>query len=163
LNCLSAASPISIPQNPFIGTNLQQVANIEELLTLVPDDPSIYTEWKRIVMDHNVQRVKAYDASLIAVAMVHGVGSILAFTNPDFKRFSNINASRSSSPACINPAPANSVTELADQLAVAFEAYLFAESGTNPSIIANPIAFARPAVRVGRCVKVRSNRCSLFL
>src|ERR1700726_1365259 len=43
---------------------LQEIAKIEGLLTLVPDGPGIYTEWKRVVTDHNVQGVKVYDARL---------------------------------------------------------------------------------------------------
>jgi len=71
---------------------LKEVANIEALLTLVPDGPGIYTEWKRIVRDHQVRGVKVYDARFVAVAMVHGIGSILTFNSADFKRFSGINA-----------------------------------------------------------------------
>jgi predicted nucleic acid-binding protein len=81
-----------------LSEGLQEVANIEGLLTLVPDGPSVYIEWKRIVKDHNVQGVKAYDARLVAVAMVHGVASILTFNTADFKRFSNISALHPSSP-----------------------------------------------------------------
>jgi predicted nucleic acid-binding protein len=76
---------------------LQEVANFEGLLTLVPDGPSVYIEWKFIVKDHNVQGVKVYDARLVAVAMVHGVGNILTFNTADFKRFSSINALHASS------------------------------------------------------------------
>jgi predicted nucleic acid-binding protein len=33
----------------------QEVLSIEGLLTLLPDSPSIYTEWKRLVKDYKVQ------------------------------------------------------------------------------------------------------------
>src|SRR5438105_511947 len=52
---------------------LQEVANIERLLTLVPDGPGIYIEWKGIVKDYKVQGVRVYDARLVAVAIVHGI------------------------------------------------------------------------------------------
>src|SRR5215813_5574944 len=42
----------------------KEVANIEALLTLLPDTPRIYAEWKRIVARHNIQGVKVYDARL---------------------------------------------------------------------------------------------------
>jgi|ERR1700722_7018916 predicted nucleic acid-binding protein len=71
---------------------LYEVASIEGLLTLLPDGPGIYPEWKRIVKNHNVRGVKVYDARLAAVAIVHRIGSILTFNVADFKRFSNINA-----------------------------------------------------------------------
>jgi predicted nucleic acid-binding protein len=69
---------------------LHEVANIEALLTLAPDVPGIYLEWKRIVKEGKVQGVKVYDARLVAVAAVHGVGAILTFNDADFKRFRNI-------------------------------------------------------------------------
>ena len=76
---------------------LQEVVSIEGLLTLLPDGPGIYAEWKRIVTEHKIQGVKVYDARLVAVANSHGVRSILTFNADDFKRFSNINVLHPSS------------------------------------------------------------------
>lgn len=45
---------------------LQEVGSIEKLLTLLPDIPAIYADWKEIVRDHKVQSVKVYDARLVA-------------------------------------------------------------------------------------------------
>lgn len=36
---------------------LQEISTIETVLTLLPDIPGIYPEWKRIVAHHNVQGV----------------------------------------------------------------------------------------------------------
>jgi predicted nucleic acid-binding protein len=71
---------------------LQEVVNIENVLTLLPDSAGIYTEWKHIVSTNRVQGVKVYDARLVAVANVHGIGSILTFDAADFKRYSSIHA-----------------------------------------------------------------------
>ena len=46
---------------------LNEIGHIEALLTLLPDGPGIYAEWKRLVKDHGVQGLKVFDARLIAV------------------------------------------------------------------------------------------------
>jgi len=71
---------------------LREVASIEESLTLLPDLPAIYTEWKRIVHDYKVQGVKVYDARLAAVMSVYAVESILTFNIADFERFDLVTA-----------------------------------------------------------------------
>jgi predicted nucleic acid-binding protein len=76
---------------------LQEVAQIEALLELLPDTPGIYPEWKRIVREFKVQGVKVYDARIVALANVYGVGSILTFNANDFRRYTTINAIEPSS------------------------------------------------------------------
>lgn len=68
----------------------QEVGSIERLLTLLPDAPAIYTEWKRLVKDYKVQGVRVHDARLVAAMRVHGVEQIFTFNVDDFKRYSNI-------------------------------------------------------------------------
>jgi predicted nucleic acid-binding protein len=69
---------------------LSEIQSIEDLLTLLPDSPSIYTEWKRLVNDQKVIGVKVFDARLVAVANVYSVGSILTFNAADFRRYGSI-------------------------------------------------------------------------
>ena len=69
---------------------LREVQNIEALLTLLPESPAIYAEWKRLVDNHRVQGIKVFDARLVAIARVHGVESILTFNAGDFRRYGNI-------------------------------------------------------------------------
>ena len=76
---------------------LHDVASIERLLTLLPDVPAIYGAWKEIVRDHKVQGVKVYDARIVAVMNVYGVGNILTFNSADFKRYGSIPALQPSS------------------------------------------------------------------
>jgi predicted nucleic acid-binding protein len=76
---------------------LQEVSNIERLLTLLPDIPAIYPAWKEIVRDHRVQGVKVYDARLVATMNVYAVENILTFNMADFKRYNNITALHPSS------------------------------------------------------------------
>src|SRR6266516_4643209 len=45
-------------------TVIAEVTTIEELLTLLPDSPAIYREWKRLVRLHKVIGSKVYDARL---------------------------------------------------------------------------------------------------
>jgi predicted nucleic acid-binding protein len=40
----------------------EEIATIEDLLTLLPDSPAVYTEWKRLVMQHRVTGSKVHDA-----------------------------------------------------------------------------------------------------
>jgi predicted nucleic acid-binding protein len=76
---------------------LQEVSSIEQLLTLLPDIPAIYSAWKEIVRDHKVQGVKVYDARLVATMNVYAVAGVLTFNTADFKRYSNITALHPSS------------------------------------------------------------------
>jgi predicted nucleic acid-binding protein len=69
---------------------LQEVSNIEGLLTLLPDTPAIYTAWKAIVRDHKVQGVQVYDARLVALMSVYAIEAVLTFNDADFKRYRNI-------------------------------------------------------------------------
>ena len=76
---------------------LREVNSIESLLTLLPDIPAIYTAWKAIVRDHQVQGVKVYDARLAALMNVYAIEGILTFNDADFKRSGNITAIHPSS------------------------------------------------------------------
>ncbi|HEX4135331.1 MAG TPA: PIN domain-containing protein [Bryobacteraceae bacterium] len=69
---------------------LKEIESIEDLLTLLPETPGIYPEWKRIVSTHVVQGIKVFDARLIAVANTYGVGNILTFNVSDFKRYTPV-------------------------------------------------------------------------
>jgi predicted nucleic acid-binding protein len=70
----------------------QELLSIEGLLTLLPDSPGIYTEWKRLVKDYEIQGVSVYDARLVAVMQVYGVEQILTFNIDDFRRYRNVRA-----------------------------------------------------------------------
>ena len=70
---------------------LNEIAAIEGFLNMLPESPAIYPEWKRLVLQHQVTGAKVYDARLVAVANVYGVGSILTFNVADFKRYGSVN------------------------------------------------------------------------
>jgi predicted nucleic acid-binding protein len=67
-------------------------ARLEALLTLLPDNPSIYPEWRRLVATHNVSGVQVHDARLVAVMNVYDVDSIITFNGRDFSRYPHIRA-----------------------------------------------------------------------
>ena len=77
---------------------LQEISTIETVLTLLPDIPGIYPEWKRIVAHHNVQGVNVFDARLVALLNLYSIDSILTFNVADFKRYSNVTALHPSLP-----------------------------------------------------------------
>jgi predicted nucleic acid-binding protein len=57
------------------------------VLTLLPDSPAAYEEWKRLITTHAVSGVKVRDARLAAPINVHGIRRILTFNTGDFGRF----------------------------------------------------------------------------
>ena len=75
----------------------QEVRSIEALLTLLPDSPGIYTEWKRLVNAYEVRGVSVFDARLVAVMKVYGVDQLLTFNADDFKRYGDLNVVHPSS------------------------------------------------------------------
>jgi predicted nucleic acid-binding protein len=70
-----------------VGLVLRELEKIERVLTLLPDSPATYEEWKRLVLNHAVTGSKIHDAQLVAAMNVHGVARILTFNIDDFTRF----------------------------------------------------------------------------
>jgi predicted nucleic acid-binding protein len=66
---------------------LSEVVKIETVLTLLPDSPAVYEEWKRLVITYAVSGAKVHDARLVAIMNVHGVRRILTFNTGDLARF----------------------------------------------------------------------------
>jgi predicted nucleic acid-binding protein len=71
---------------------LREIRSIENLFTLLPDIPAVYTAWKGIVEEQRVQGVKVYDARLVALMNVYAIERILTFNAADFARYTNIAA-----------------------------------------------------------------------
>lgn len=70
----------------------REASRLEVILTLLPEIPPIYPEWRRLVLSHSVSGVRVHDARLVAVMNVYGISSILTFNGPDFKRYPGIQA-----------------------------------------------------------------------
>lgn len=73
-----------------IAATLSEVEKIESLLTMLPDSPTVYAEWKRIIVQHGVSGVKVHDARLVATMNIHGVSRLLTFDVDDFTRYAGI-------------------------------------------------------------------------
>ena len=70
-----------------VATALAEVEKIERFLSLLPDTPAIYEEWKRLVTQYGVIGSKVHDARLVAAMLVHRVRRILTFNTDDFIRY----------------------------------------------------------------------------
>lgn len=73
-------------------TVLGEVEKIESLLTILPDTPAVYEEWKRLVVEQGVSGVKVHDARLVATMKTHGVTGLLTFNIEDFARYTGVEA-----------------------------------------------------------------------
>lgn len=59
----------------------------ERLFPLLPDSPTIYPEWRRLVVDFAVSGVQVHDARLAAAMLVHNLTHVLTFNTSDFIRY----------------------------------------------------------------------------
>lgn len=69
------------------ATTAAEIDRIERVFTLLPDEPAIHAMWKWLVTTHGVIGNQVYDARLVAVMRVHGVGRFLTFNGADFARY----------------------------------------------------------------------------
>jgi predicted nucleic acid-binding protein len=67
-----------------------ELAKIRALFSFLPDDPAVYAEWHRLIVQHDVKGKNAHDARLVASMLVHGVTHLLTFNLSDFTRFAEI-------------------------------------------------------------------------
>jgi predicted nucleic acid-binding protein len=83
-------------ENNGLGLSPVQVerilTRIERSVMRLPDSDAVYSEWRRLVVLHEVVGKKTHDARLVAAMNVHGVSHILTFNTGDFKRFVGIRA-----------------------------------------------------------------------
>lgn len=68
----------------------RRVNLIEGKFTLLEDKPSIYPEWRKLVVTHSIKGRQVHDARLVAAMKVHGVSHILTFNSKDFTRYPGI-------------------------------------------------------------------------
>ena len=75
-----------------VSIALSELQKIERFLTVLPDAPSVYEEWKRLIVRHQVLGTKVHDAKLVATMNVHGIHRILTFNTDDFERYTEVEA-----------------------------------------------------------------------
>ena len=68
----------------------REVLLIENAMLLLPDNESVYREWRRIVVQHAVSGVRVHDARLAATLCAHGVKHLLTLNVADFSRFTGV-------------------------------------------------------------------------
>ena len=70
-----------------VGLALGELSKIERFLTILPDSPAVYGEWKRLVPRHSVLGTKVHDARLVATMNIYSIRRILTFNTDDFSRY----------------------------------------------------------------------------
>jgi len=70
----------------------RRVEYIERTMTFLVDSDQVYSIWRQLVLANNVRGVQVHDARLAAIMTAYGVTHILALNQPDFLRYSNIQA-----------------------------------------------------------------------
>ena len=65
----------------------QLLRTIERLFPLLPASAAAYSQWRRLVVTHEVSGVQVHDARLVAAMLSHGVSHILTFNTADFSRY----------------------------------------------------------------------------
>ncbi|MFZ3201339.1 MAG: type II toxin-antitoxin system VapC family toxin [Candidatus Acidiferrales bacterium] len=76
------------------GEANREASRLEGVLTLLPDVPAIYPEWRRLVVAHSVSGVRVHDARIVAAMNIYGIRNLLTFNGPDFARYPGIHAVR---------------------------------------------------------------------
>lgn len=67
-----------------------ELSKLEGQFSILPDTPGVYAEWRRLVTARAAVGIRAYDARLAAVMLVHGVTHILTFNVDDFRGYAGI-------------------------------------------------------------------------
>ncbi len=62
---------------------------IERLFPILNDLPTVYSEWRRLVVTFSVSGVQVHDARLVAVMKINSVSHILTFNDSDFIRYNS--------------------------------------------------------------------------
>jgi predicted nucleic acid-binding protein len=65
---------------------------IESVFNLMPDPPSLYSRWVRLVNVHAVSGKQVHDTRLVAFMLESGMKSVLTFNVADFARFPDVTA-----------------------------------------------------------------------
>ena len=60
---------------------------VERLFPLIPEGPSAYAIWRRLLTTYSVSGVQVHDARLVAGMLAVGVTHVLTFNTADFVRY----------------------------------------------------------------------------
>lgn len=62
---------------------------IERLFPLLPDTPTIYQVWRKLIKQFGVSGTQVHDARLVAIMQVNQINHILSFNASDFLRYTS--------------------------------------------------------------------------
>ena len=65
---------------------------IVQTMTLLPENAQVFARWLDLVSAHGVRGVQVHDARLAALMHVYGLKHILTLIQPDFLRYSGLEA-----------------------------------------------------------------------
>lgn len=68
----------------------REVRAIESGMSFLPDGETVYREWRRLILQHQIVGVQVHDARLAAIMYVYGIIHILTLNVSDFARFSGL-------------------------------------------------------------------------
>jgi predicted nucleic acid-binding protein len=68
----------------------REASLIENQFTFLPDNETIHSEWRRLVVSYGVSGAQVHDARLVAAMRVHGITHLLTFNQADFFRYRDI-------------------------------------------------------------------------
>ena len=67
-----------------------QVGRVKRLFRLLPDQPTLFSEWEALVVGHTCHSRVSYDARIVAAMRTHGISQLLTLNGADFARFTAI-------------------------------------------------------------------------
>ena len=67
-----------------------ELVRIEATFPLLPDLPTLYAEWRSLVVAHDCKGMVAHDARIAAALRCRGLSDLLTFNAADFRRFPGI-------------------------------------------------------------------------
>ena len=76
----------------------RRLTNLESLLTVLHDTPLVYSQWRKLIVQHGVKGVPVHDARIAAAMLTHGVEQILTYNPRDFSRYGAITPIHPSAP-----------------------------------------------------------------
>jgi predicted nucleic acid-binding protein len=68
----------------------KEILRLKSLFSFLPDAPTIYLEWERLVTTHTVSGRDSHDTRIVAAMNVHGISHLLTFNKADFIRYPGI-------------------------------------------------------------------------
>lgn len=69
------------------AATLQACSALTMTFVFLDDKPGLFTEWERLVTQHQCHGRVSFDARIVAAMNTHGVTRLLTFNVPDFARY----------------------------------------------------------------------------